>query len=281
MKPILIIIFNLALALSALSQSIEQTFHLAEKQFNNNEYALARNNYNRVLFFSQDSIIKGLAVYKLAQCYFLEKDIEKAKYFFDQAFFSAPNDSLRNESLFQKVLCYYVESRYFEALSEAIGINVHTLLEKKRKHLFLASIYYQLEDFPKAEKEFLALAEDSNSQKKVNALFYEVNRIHSRSCKKTKWMSIFLPGLGQFYNGEIISGLSSFTINTGLIILFSVVSIHYSVLDAGLSVAPWFYRYYLGGAKNAQRGCERKKDKKQVEILNTLLQELTPPQIRK
>jgi len=66
-------------------------------------------------------------------------------------------------------------------------------------------------------------------------------------------MSIFLPGLGQTYGGDIGSGLNSVLLLSGIAAYSYHTMVTYRILDGILVLTSWFYRYYTGGHRKAYK----------------------------
>jgi hypothetical protein len=89
-------------------------------------------------------------------------------------------------------------------------------------------------------------------------------------------MSIFLPGLGQFYAGDIKNGLNSLLLTGGFFTIGFIVAINYSLVDAMVAVVPWIQRYYVGGYNRAAGIAENKKKSKQDKVYQAILQTAVP-----
>ena len=74
-----------------------------------------------------------------------------------------------------------------------------------------------------------------------------------------------LPGLGQFYAGDIKNGINSLVINALFVGLFTYSFVTISPIDAYFSVLPWFQRYYKGGYTKAGIIAEQKVKKRRAK----------------
>jgi hypothetical protein len=80
-----------------------------------------------------------------------------------------------------------------------------------------------------------------------------------------------IPGVGQLYLGEYEAAINSFLLTGFFTGLYIVAMGNLSLLDAVLSVAPWFHRYYQGGLLQAKALAIKKKEIKDSEYYNTLI----------
>lgn len=76
---------------------------------------------------------------------------------------------------------------------------------------------------------------------------------------------MIIPGMGQFYAGDIKNGINSLLITSAFMYLMVNTSIQYSVFEA-TSVLPWFSRYYVGGFNRAQTITINRVEDRQYQI---------------
>jgi hypothetical protein len=91
---------------------------------------------------------------------------------------------------------------------------------------------------------------------------------------KAKIMSLFLPGLGQYWNGYFKEGTNSLLLVGGFTILLVRTIIHISWLDGIVGIYPWFSRYHFGGARKAGRLADFKRQQKLNALYNHTLEQL-------
>lgn len=132
-------------------------------------------------------------------------------------------------------------------------------------------------DFEAAQQYFNnVVGSDSTKQQSLIKLFEKNQKISKLNPDKAKRMSQFLPGLGQFYAGDIKNGLNSLLLTGGLLTWGINIGLNSTFLDAAFTIVPWFQRYYLGGADRAkviaENAIKRRRHKVYNEILDVIEQ---------
>jgi len=267
LKNFLIILISLLLFQCGNSQTLEQAYALANAQFEGEQYDFAANYYQRVLFFDSEKKYSDSYLF-LADCFFKKNDFVKAAEYYDVAYNTIQNDSLKKEIVFRKTSCLLILQNYDQAKEELLKLPDSLSTSIKQKKFFYAGVcYFGTEEYDKSENCFNSCIDttDKHTQTQLKEQFVKVRKIHHLNPKVAKILSVFLPGAGQFYSGDIKNGVNSLLLNSAFIILFVVTAQNYSLFDAVISVFPWFERYYLGGVQHAgEIALKKKKLKKQI-----------------
>ena len=100
----------------------------------------------------------------------------------------------------------------------------------------------------------------------------KARKIEKLNPKFYQTLSYILPGSGQILLGDVKESFNSLLLNGGLAVLFIHTANRLSFFDAVLSVVPWFYRYYAGGAKLTRTLALEKKDKRHRQNLAEIVQ---------
>ncbi len=254
----------------AKTQTVAQTQALADSLFVLGDYEQAVQFYQRVLFFSSD---KGPVYLRLADSYFQAKQY-KAAYLYYALAYSVLVDSLqRLEIDFKKVLCNLKLGNYALGLQDILQLPDN--LPKKqnyRRNFYLASLYFGQKKYSLAETFFLQSFPDSASQskKRIKKLFRS-KALNNKRIKESYYLSLLVPGSGQIMAHEYGKAVNSFLLTGSLSLLTYYVAKIYSPADAFLSLFPWLYRYYLGGAFHAEKMNERQQAKQRNAIYNQIL----------
>lgn len=95
----------------------------------------------------------------------------------------------------------------------------------------------------------------------------KLEKITSKNHNRAILLSAFLPGLGQFVNGDYRDSANSFLLNSSLLYLLFDIAQRLSVVDSILSVGPWFGRYYVGGFQNAKTASINNMKRKRSAVL--------------
>ena len=240
---------------------------MANAQFDGEQYDFAANYYQRVLFFDSEKKYSDSYLF-LADCFFKKNDFVKAAEYYDVAYNTIQNDSLKKEIVFRKTSCLLILQNYDQAKEELLKLPDSLSTSIKQKKFFYAGVcYFGTEEYDKSENYFKNCIDTSNKKtlSLLNEQFVKVKRIHRLHPKVAKILSVLLPGAGQFYCGDIKNGLNSLLLNSAFVILFMVTAQNYSLFDAFISVFPWFERYYIGGVQHADKiALEKRKLKKQI-----------------
>lgn len=92
-----------------------------------------------------------------------------------------------------------------------------------------------------------------------------------KSEKTAVLLSLFLPGLGQTYAGNVSQGAMDFSLNLGSAYLFYNALRQHKYVDAGLVFFFLLNRFYMGSLHNAQESAFEYNKKQHEEWLNTML----------
>lgn len=249
----------LSFSISLYAQDLEQTYNLAEVSFKQGDYKGAKDFYNRVVFFdTSDSYVNSY--YNLGEIAFLNKEYKKARKYYVLHSNWTNSDSVRIANTFKAVLCSFMLDEYKQALVDLLLIKskITDSELKKRWTLHLAVCYFQDHQYEKSKELFHELI-PLESKDELNKIFKKNNRLEKKFNKvKVQLMSIFLPGMGQFYTGNVGPGINSFVLVGSFLYLFTRAVKILSVPDAILAVYPWLSRYYLGGVKKSAKFAEEK-----------------------
>lgn len=105
----------------------------------------------------------------------------------------------------------------------------------------------------------------------LNVQFERVEKAGRINPKTARILSIIIPGAGQFYVGDIKNGINSLLLTGGLAVLSVYVAMTYSILDAFISIIPWYQRYYTGGIKKASIIARNKRDAKRANAYRQII----------
>jgi hypothetical protein len=120
----------------------------------------------------------------------------------------------------------------------------------------------------------LFAAEDAEGRAELERLMHKAERVSRKSPKTARTLSMFIPGAGQFYAGDLKNGFNSMLLNGLLMYWFVNTGFNYSFLDAAATISPWLFRYYSGGIRRAGEILEKKKEERLREIFNRVLEEV-------
>lgn len=277
---IAIISFFVLALFACRAQNIEQTIDLASRQFDMGNTQEAISLYRRVLYFDSLNLYSYEVARNLASCYISEKDFTRARAFSKMAGNLAPTDSLRTSLIFQIAYLYLLEDDYNYALIELYGIDESQPdYFQLKKNFYLGAACFQQTDYRKSIDYFLKCVDSTgyDQREALIQILEEINHIEKRYNPKTaRILSMILPGLGQLYCGEYTGAVNSFALLTGLAVLYINTIYQYSLIDATISILPWFQRYYQGGYQNAEKATIIKKENKIKQQYHNILSVIEP-----
>jgi len=257
----------------SIAQDLSETFRFGKEQFNfgnSNSAAIA---FERVLFFSEDSFQVESLNY-LGEIELRNAQPEKAANYFQRAYNLALDRNKQVELLLKKCASLLEASEIDLALIDLFSIEDEVPDSLRKIKYFLQGIaHFSRMSFTESHQSFLLSldATEFNKKNKIDSLFVALEAIKGPKPKTAKVLSIILPGLGQLYAGDIKNGINSFLLTGGLIALGINTAINLTLLDALMSVAPWFQRYYLGGYNRAEKIAADKFKEKQNRVFLSIL----------
>jgi tetratricopeptide (TPR) repeat protein len=268
------IIFSNSIVFS-FSQTIDETIKFADSLVIVKNYDFALKEYQRVLFF-QDTINSEI-YFKIAETYFYNQNFTEAIKNY-KIFNSCSSDSLKIlESNFKVINCYIQNAEFHTAL-----VNLYSLSPKineeqnQRKNFYLGICYYYFDNYETSLEYFIESIDTISVENKIfiEDFFSHKNNFRYPNPKLAFAISLILPGFGQFYCGEVISGFNSMLLTASMLLIGYEISVIYKPIDAAIAVFPYFERYYLGGCLNAYNLAINKKTEKKSENFIKILEKL-------
>lgn len=254
MKQNLFSLFSIIFFSTAVAQTQEQTIAMGMEQLQLKNYDAATAFYLRSLYFEQGSK-RAFLYQQLGDCYFNESKYEQAAYSYELGYNSESNDSIKTELIFKKTSALLLQEKYQYALSELYSLSdsMPSIYFNRKKNFYSGIAYFGNNEFALSEKSFLAALPNNSitEAEQIKGIFLKNKKVGRVKPKTARILSMCLPGLGQFYAGDIKNGFNSLIINALFVGLFTYSFITISPVDAYFSVLPWFQRYYKGGYTKA------------------------------
>lgn len=268
-------LFISLLSIGLFGQGKSQIKAFADENFARGNFELALTEYNRLVFFSKDNEEISHYNFKIAQCYMAIGELDKANYHFDRAFYASDNDSLKYEATLSNAKCHILQRNLDLAIFELMNLDVAQIDTAKLQAVafYLGVSHYLKTDFEEAKAYFLQTLHPSDTAtvQQVEELLSSRKNLYRPNPKLAYRLSLFPPGTGQFYAGDIKNGLNSLLLNAALLALAANIAATYSFLDALISIVPWVQRYYLGGMEKAERIATEKRTERRRETYRKLL----------
>lgn len=274
LRYLLILLFSLSF-LPSQSQGLKETFAYGMHLMEIGSYDEAIYSFQRVIYFDEKEEYILETYPEIAYAYLQMGDYPNAAKYFDLAYFSAKTREEKLEMGIQKAVALIYNKEFPLAIVDLFDLPYGNDPEFDFfVDFYLGIAYYGMRDFESAEKHFSTaaiFAEGEQGKEMVRQIFEQVEKTERLKPGKARWMSLIIPGLGQFYAGNTKSGINSLLLNTGFVLLAASVTINYTWLDAAVSVGPWLQRYWSGGSKNAERGAISKKEKRRAAHYQDLM----------
>jgi hypothetical protein len=272
------LLFLIFLSEIAYSQDMKQSFAFANELYEKKDYTGASITYRRVIYFDKAELYRKFCYKNIADCLYETQQYEEAADYYELAFFQQKTDSAKAEILFKKLSCFLIQNNFEYAEVELLNLpNRLTKEQIRRKMLYSAILNFSTEKYDLAKNQFLALTDstDFETQNAIKQLFVKNDKINKLNPKKARIMSMIIPGLGQFYAGDIKNGANSIILTVGIAtwgVLAAVKSA--SPFDVLIAMVPWFQRYYTGGYKKAEQIAINKKKQRRAKVYNEILDEI-------
>jgi tetratricopeptide (TPR) repeat protein len=273
LKTLFTVILSFCFSFFLIGQDLKQTFNFGKEQFSYGNSSSAALAFERVLFFSEDSFQLASLNY-LGEIELRNGQPEKAANYFNRAYNLCQN---RNEAvgyLLKKCASLLEAGKIDFALIDLMSVENEipdTLL--KTRYFLQGIAQFSRLSFSESQQSFL-LAFDANdlyNRNKIDSLFLALDNIKGPKPKKARILSMILPGMGQLYAGDIKNGVNSLLLTGTLLALGINTAINLTLLDALMTVAPWFQRYYMGGYNRAENIAAEKFKEKQNRIFLKIL----------
>lgn len=251
-------------------QSVDQLIEFADEKVQQGQYELAAKEYQRALFFGPKDKVGPLSI-ATGDCYFEMRDYAGAERYYRFAANLIHNDSLKTEVLLKKSSCLLLDHQYQLAIFDLLNLahSISPSLERK-KSILLGVAYFGMNDFERSEKYFLSSASRDEAIMDEVSLLFDSKKLMRPNPNLAYWMSVILPGSGQFYSGDVKNGLNSMILSLGLAVLTYNMAINQSILDALMTIFPWWQRYYIGGYNSARQIAELKRQENRAEIFQII-----------
>jgi len=199
---------------------------------------------------------------QIAHSYFINKQFDQAIYFYELSYKTTKTDSIKIERIFNKSQCHLLKGDYKNSIYELMNLpDSLTTYFMDRKNFYFAVSYFGTEDFEKSESHFLTLLDENEEEGRaeIYKLFHTKKNLYRPNPNSAKILSMFLPGSGQMYAGDVKNSLNSLLITGSFVMLGILMAQEYSIFDAVLTALPWFMRYHKGGYLSAKKIAQDKR----------------------
>lgn len=255
-----------------------QSTSKADSLFVRGEYLPARVEYERLAFNGFPD--KNILLLKKSYCLKAEAKFEEAYNTLQRADFFQGADSLKAKLYYESVLNSFLIAKYDLSLNKIqemhyylpdVSLPMIDLLE-----ILNLNNQQNLNDAEGKFKLFISKYQLSNQfdiyqKKKFRKL---------RNPEKAETISHFLPGIGQWYAGYPMRGITSGLIQTGLLAFTAYSFLNGYYFGGAFTGVSLFYMFNNGGARHALYLVE-KKNRETIDRLNAEIKNITEKTIKK
>jgi tetratricopeptide (TPR) repeat protein len=238
-----------------VSAQTPDLINMADSLFDTHDYYNATTEYKRYIFFHPDSPEASDIFRQIGLCYRNQDEYKLAIDAFEKAIKFAPDDSVKDALKIDLAVTFMASGDFSASELTLLKINSFSKLNGSRQ---IASVYLGIGSIYQSKWKEAAqylktglLDIDSVKAVQISKKLTDYSKIKYKSASKAKWMSTFIPGLGQAYAGEYLKGLNAIGLNTatGYLLMSSLIP-SFQIWEATFS-APFFYRYWSGNRKLA------------------------------
>jgi len=262
-KNILYLIF-MSLSTSSLfaQKTLDQQFDYATKLYNDENYFDAITEFKRLLFFDETQSYEFKANFTIGLSYKHGGKFSEALQYLSLAKLKSGSDEEFYTCSIEVIKINILRRNTFKAFSMLDSLaNNHRFTDKLNEiDYWRGWTYIFSDDWKKASEIFNKIY-----SKQMSALCDSINN-NLYNPKLAKYLSI-IPGAGQFYTGEYVSGLLSIGWNVLWGYLTIDAFIKDRVLDGVLIGSLLWWRFYSGNIQNA----EKLAVEKNLQITNSAL----------
>jgi len=231
---------------------------LADKFFDSRLYNEAITEYQRYIFFNRTGADVSYSYCKIGLAYRNLYNPEKSLDAFESSVATAVSDSVKDKRKIDIAVNYIAWGRYSEAKLVLLKlISFSKIPEIRRKaSLFLGVAHIYCYEWESAEGALEVYFKEESNYKAayiVDSLLSKAEDIEYKSPGTAKWLSTFVPGIGQMYVGNAGDGINALVLNGANIyfIIYKLLQEEYG--NAFIVYYFLFRRYYMGNIYNARK----------------------------
>lgn len=242
-------------------------FDYANKLYQSTQYFDAITEYKRLLFFDKAKTYSYNANFQISKCYKAGAKFDDAIKYFSTALMNAHGENEKYSASFEIVrtnILRRTTDRALQILDEIEKENLNTTYRDSINY-WKGWAYIFADDWKNAGKAFSKIKSDHELKKLCDRVENE-----KVSVTFTKAISYILPGAGEIYSGNILSGSITFGWN----LLFGYLTINSFAEDRafdGIVIGSlgWL-RFYRGNIQSAEESAEQKNIAIANKVLNYL-----------
>ncbi|MCX7797146.1 MAG: TTC39/IML2 family protein [Melioribacter sp.] len=245
-----LIILLLVLPVTILSQNLFTQLSYADSLFKNKNYFDAITEYKRLMFFDNSKSFSFITNFNIAKCYKAGGKYEEAIKYFSKAELSTDNSAQKYRAKIEIVkvnLLRKTTDRALQILNEIERTEEFNQLKDSIN--YWKGWVYIFKDEWKLAKSYFDKVEKGHTLSKISSNVLK----EKYSVTFAKLISYIVPGSGQFYTGNILSGLMSMAYN----MIFGYLTVKAfsedRFFDGALIGSLLWLRFYRGNIQNAEK----------------------------
>lgn len=242
-------------------------FDYANKLYQSTQYFDAITEYKRLLFFDKAKTYLYNANFQIGKCYKAGAKFDDAIKYFSTALMNAHGENEKYSDSFEIVrtnILRRTTDRALQILDEIEKENLNTTYRDSINY-WKGWAYIFADDWKNAGKAFSKIKSDHELKKLCDRVENE-----KVSVTFTKAISYILPGAGEIYSGNILSGSITFGWN----LLFGYLTINSfaedRAFDGIVTGSLGWLRFYRGNIQSAEKSAEQKNIAIANKVLNYL-----------
>ncbi len=235
----------------------QNAFEYPDSLYNTGNYFDAITEYKRILFFNREDTIKYYGNYKIAECYKQGAKYDNAVEYFGHAMINSKTENQLFDSKIQLFRVNLLRKTYdrAEQLINEIENDYRFADSTDQINYWKGWLMMFTERWKRAEYYF---SKSTYSHELKNICESTEKQLYSVT--KAKVLSYIIPGSGQFYSGNYISGLFSLAWVGLSGYLTANAFISNRIFDGLVWGDLLFLRFYKGNIENAENFAVRKND---------------------
>ncbi len=244
------------------SDNLLSIIELGDQFYKYENYDVAITEYQRYIYFSGKDPYKFYAYYKAGLAYKKLNKTNNSRGLFKKSIQLAPDQELKNYIRYQLAISLLAQKHYDLAIMEFLKLshskNVKEFADISKLLLGLTFTYQH--NWLKAKQQFANFNNSNISNSEIGEHMRQIDlkidqmieKPEKKSLATAKWLSTFLPGLGQIYTENILIGLNALGLNslTTYYLIHTIEIANYR--DVALIFTIIWLRYYQGNRENAE-----------------------------
>jgi len=264
MKKYIYILILFFCSVSFSNDELARQYEYADKLFNEENYFKAITEFKRLSFFDETNVYAYESNYKIGIAYKYGGFYDNSVFYLSRAIRTTENIDERIQAEFQIVRCNILRKTTDRALQLLSQMEKDSIYSNHQNEIhYWKGWSYMISDRWDSAAESFANISDDNELKILSEQVFN----DKYSVTFARVISYILPGAGQFYTGNYLSGLMSLAWN----VLWGYLTINSFIENRafdGVAIGSLLWlRFYRGNIQNAEKLAVQKN----IEIANTAL----------